>query len=104
VTGGWCDIIVLNEHAPTEDKGDNMKHSFYGELECVSDQFLKYHMKILLGVLNSKAGRENIFKPTVVNDRLHEISNDIGVRVVNFVTSKNLIVTQEYSVSTLQRS
>jgi hypothetical protein len=43
-------------------------------------------MKIL-GDFNAKVGREGIFKPTVGNERPHEISNDNGVRVVNFATS-----------------
>ena len=37
-------------------------------------------------------GRENIFKPTIGNDSLHEVSNDNGVRIVNFAASKNLVV------------
>jgi endonuclease/exonuclease/phosphatase family metal-dependent hydrolase len=49
-------------------------------------------MKILLGDFNAKEGREDIFKPAIGNKSLHEISNDNGVRVVNFATSKNLIV------------
>jgi hypothetical protein len=32
--GRWCDI-VLNVHAPTEDKTDDMKVRFYEELEHV---------------------------------------------------------------------
>jgi hypothetical protein len=27
--GRWCDIIVLNVHAITEDKDDNIKDSFH---------------------------------------------------------------------------
>jgi endonuclease/exonuclease/phosphatase family metal-dependent hydrolase len=49
-------------------------------------------MKILLGDFNAKVGREDIFKPIIGNESLHEASNDNGVRVVNFATSKNLIV------------
>jgi hypothetical protein len=49
-------------------------------------------MKILLGDFNAKVGRENIFTPTMGNKSLHEISNDNGVRVVEFSTSKNLVV------------
>jgi hypothetical protein len=49
-------------------------------------------MKILLGYFNAKVGREDIFKPTIGNHSLHEISNDNGVRLVNFVTSRNLTV------------
>jgi hypothetical protein len=37
-------------------------------------------------------GRESIFKPTVGNESLHQESNDNGVRLVNFATSKNLAV------------
>jgi exonuclease III len=71
-------------------KLDDVKDSFYEELERVFDKFHKYHMKILLGDFNSKVGREDIFKPTIGNESLHEISNDNGVRLVNFATTKNL--------------
>jgi exonuclease III len=86
--GRWCHIIVLNVHASTEDKTDDVKGSFYDELERVFDKFLKYHMKILLGDFNVKVGKEDIFKQTIGNESLHEISNDNGVRLVNFATSK----------------
>jgi hypothetical protein len=79
-------------HAPTEDKDDDIKDSFYEELDQVFDQFPRYHMKNLLGDFNAKVGKEDIFKPTVGNDSLHEATNDNGVRVVNFATSKNVIV------------
>ena len=49
-------------------------------------------MKMLLGDFNAKVGRENIFKPTNGQESLHQDSNDNGVRLVNFVTSKNLVV------------
>ena len=39
-----------------------------------------------------KVGRENIFKPTIGNESLHQDSNDNGIRIVNFATSKNLVV------------
>jgi hypothetical protein len=49
-------------------------------------------MKIILGDFNAKVGRENILKPTIGNESLYSISNDTGVRVVNFATSENLVV------------
>jgi hypothetical protein len=90
--GRWCHIIVLNVHGPTEDKIDEVKESFHEELERVFDKFPKYHIRILLGDFNAKAGREDISKPTIGNESLHEISNDNGIRVANFATSKNLRV------------
>jgi hypothetical protein len=56
--GPWCHVIVLNVHAPTEDKTDDVKDSFYKGLERVFDKFPKYHMKILLGDFNAKLGRK----------------------------------------------
>jgi hypothetical protein len=47
---------------------------------------------MLLGYFSAKVGKEDIFKPTIVNENSHDISNDNGVRLVNFATSKNLIV------------
>jgi hypothetical protein len=84
--GRWCHIVVLNIHAPTKDKIDDVKDRCYKELERVFDKFPKYHMKILLGDFNAKIGSKDIFTPTIGNESLHEI------RVVNFATSKNLRV------------
>jgi len=86
--GRWLHIIVVNVHAPSEE----LKDSFYEELEEVFDHFPKYHMKILLGDFNAKIGREDIFKPIIGQESLHQDSNDNGVRIVNFATSQNLVV------------
>jgi hypothetical protein len=45
-----------------------------------------------LGDFNVKVGMEDISKPTIGNESSHKISNDNGIRVVNFATSKNLVV------------
>ena len=37
-------------------------------------------------------GRENIFKQTIENESIYQDSNDNEVRIVNFATSKNLLV------------
>jgi len=40
VIGHWCNIIVLNVYAPSEEKSDDSKDSFYEELEQVFIIFL----------------------------------------------------------------
>jgi hypothetical protein len=47
--GRWYYIIVLNVHAPTENKIDDVKDTLYEDLERVWDKFLKYVTKVLLG-------------------------------------------------------
>jgi len=65
---------------------------FYEELEQLFDHFPKQHMKMLLGDFNVKVERENIFKPTIGQESFHQDNNENGVRLVNFATSKNLVV------------
>jgi hypothetical protein len=45
----------------------------YKELERVFNKFSKYHSKILLGHFTAKVGKEDIFKPTIGNENLHEL-------------------------------
>ena len=90
--GRLRNIIPVNVHAPSEEKSEESKDRFFEELEQVFDHFPKYHIKILLGDFNAKMGRESIFKPTIGQESLHQDSNDNGVRLVKFATSKNLVV------------
>jgi hypothetical protein len=90
--GRWCNIIVLDVHALCENESDDVKDCFYEKLRHAFDQFPRYDTKILLGDFNAKVGREDIFKLSIGNGRSHKISNSNGARVVNFATSKNLLV------------
>jgi hypothetical protein len=80
--GCWFHVIVLNVHAPAEDKIDDVKGSFYEELEDIFDKFPKYHTKYLLGDFNAKEGREEIFKPKTGNESLHDIGHNNGMASV----------------------
>jgi hypothetical protein len=80
--GRWCHIIVLNVHATIEDKTGDVKDSFYEELARV----------FAVRRFQCQNRVERHFKPTIGNESLHEISNNNGVRLVNFATSKNLTV------------
>ena len=79
-------------HAPSEEKSFYSKELFCEEFEEVFCHFPNYHMKIQLGDLNAKVERENIFKTTIGNESLHQDSSDSGFRIVNFDTSKSLVV------------
>jgi hypothetical protein len=67
-------------HTPRKDTSDDIRDSFYEELGQVFEN---------VGGIIMKVGREDIFKLKIGKDSSHEISNDNGVRVVKFATSKN---------------
>jgi dihydroorotase len=56
--------IVLNVHASTQDKTDDLKDSFCEQLEYVFDTFPKYHKQILLDIM------EDISKARIGNESL----------------------------------
>jgi hypothetical protein len=76
-------------HAPCEDKSDGVGDNFYEQLGLAFDQLPRYNTKKMLGDFNAKVDREDIFKQIIGNESAHENSNDNGVIVVNFATSKN---------------
>jgi len=87
-----CNIIAVIVHESSEEKSEESKDSFHEELEQMLDHIPTYHMKMLLGDINAKLRRENILKPTTGHESFHQDSNDNGVRLVNFATSKILVV------------
>lgn len=92
VVNKWYNLNIVNAHGPTEDKESEVKETFYAELDRIFDSLSSYDANILLGDLNAKIGREEIYKATVGCESLHEISNDNGIRITNFAISKNLII------------
>ena len=56
VRGRWCNVVVWNVHAPSDNRSDDSKDSLYAELVQVSDHSSKHNMKILLGDFNAKWG------------------------------------------------
>jgi hypothetical protein len=61
-------------------------------LQQVFDDFPEHHMKILSGDFSAKGERENIFKQTMKNESLHQVGKDNIIKIINFTTSKNLVV------------
>ena len=39
--GHRCNIVILNVHAPSEEKSDDSEDSFYEELDHILDHFPK---------------------------------------------------------------
>jgi len=54
--GNWCDVIVMNAHAPTDDECGDSKDSSCEELEQVFDNFPKYHKNSVS--FHKEVGRE----------------------------------------------
>lgn len=89
-------VIIFSCHAPTEEKDGKTKDIFYDELEQVYNDTPRYAIKIILGDMNAKIERENIYRPTIGKESLHSISNDNGARLIHFAMSNGIIISSTY--------
>jgi endonuclease/exonuclease/phosphatase family metal-dependent hydrolase len=48
--------------------------------------------KIIIGDLNAKIGQEEIFKLIIEKYSLHNISNDNGIRAIDFASTHNMVI------------
>jgi len=68
----------------------------YGDLETVYNRLPLHCVKMIVGDLNAKVGKESRFRPTIGPDSFHNISNENGIRLVNFACSEDLIMSNAY--------
>jgi len=92
----WFNIILINCYAPTEDKDEETKNDFFKQLEALYDTIPQNMVKIVLGGFNAKIEKEIDYKPTIGQQSLHNDSNDNGVRVISFATSKGMNISSTF--------
>uniref|UniRef100_A0A8D9E0P6 Craniofacial development protein 2 n=1 Tax=Cacopsylla melanoneura TaxID=428564 RepID=A0A8D9E0P6_9HEMI len=74
-----------------------MKDQFYQDLENLMTSLPTYDIKIMMGDANAKIGREECWKDVVGTNSLHSITNDNGLRLIHFASSRNMnIVSTQF--------
>ncbi|XP_029348373.1 uncharacterized protein LOC100575877 [Acyrthosiphon pisum] len=86
------DIVFINVHAPTEDKSQQEKEKFYTEIEQLLEGISNSKIKIVLGDMNAKIGKERSYRPTIGTHSLHEMTNGNGTKLVDIAIGKGLKV------------
>ena len=92
IKGKFFNYSIINIHAPTEDKEDNDKDSFYELLNKVYDSCPKHDVKMVIGDANAQVGKEQEFCPTIGRNSIHETTNNNGERLIDFAASRNQII------------
>ena len=89
----FFNISLICAHAPTNDKDDDVKDTFYANLEDIYDRCPSHDVKIVLGDFNGKIGRESFFSPTIGQFSLHHTTNNNGKRLIDFAMGRNMVVS-----------
>ena len=83
-------MTLINIYAPTKDKEDEIKEQFYEELQRTQDREPKHDVKIIIGDMNAKLGKEKVFSQVIGRNTLHSISNVNGEMVANYAISNGM--------------
>jgi len=72
----WFSCSLINVHAPTNEKTEEIKEEFYNLLEQNINQIARSDIKIILGDFNAKVGKESSYTPTIGNGSSHNETNN----------------------------
>lgn len=80
-------------HAPTEIGEENTKDIVYDDLSQTYDKLPGNAIKLVLGDINTKCGRETHYMPMIGREILQEISNGNGLLLISFAVEIDMIVS-----------
>jgi len=92
IKGKFHNIIFVNVYTPTEDTEDEIIDEFYETLQSVCDEIPKHDAIITLGDFNAKLVKEQLYKDVIGRHSLHEVTNNNGLRLVQYATINNFKV------------
>ena len=93
IAAKFFNITIINVHCPTEDKELEEKETFYQKLEDIYNQAPRNDIKIIIGDMNAKVGKEQEFMGTIGRHSLHNTTNENGMLLIDFAASKNMIIS-----------
>jgi len=83
---------LINVHAPTNKKTEEVKEEFYNLLKQNIIQIANSDIEIILGDFNAKVDKEDIYKPSIGSESLHNETNNNRIKMIQFAISKDFIV------------
>jgi len=87
------DLVIICTYAPTETADEEIKNVFYDSLESTYDSLPNHYVKIIMGDLNAQIVQEEIYKHTIGKHSLHKRSNNNGLKLINFASSRGMSIS-----------
>jgi endonuclease/exonuclease/phosphatase family metal-dependent hydrolase len=92
IKGKLHDISIVNVHAPTEEKDEEVKELFHEKLQTIVDCIPKLDMTLIMGDFNAQVGTEARFTQVAGKHTLHERTNGNRELTANSAIENDMIV------------
>ncbi|PNF42868.1 hypothetical protein B7P43_G13088 [Cryptotermes secundus] len=89
-------MTLMNVYAPIEEKEEEVKDYFYQQTEGTYGSIPSNDIKVILGDLTAKIGKEKEYRGVTGIETLHDTTNRNGIKLTDFAESKNLIISSTY--------
>ncbi|XP_067619871.1 craniofacial development protein 2-like [Eurosta solidaginis] len=89
----FFNISFICAHTPTEEKDDEVKYTFYEQLERTYQRWPRHDIQVVLGDFNARVGKEGVFGPTVGKFSLHNETSPNGLRLIDFAGARNMVIS-----------
>jgi mRNA deadenylase 3'-5' endonuclease subunit Ccr4 len=90
--GKFFNNSLICAHVLTQDKGEYIKSVFYEKLDRLHPQTRKHYIKIIVGDMNAKIGKDPRV-PYVGHHSLHDEFNTNGIMMTDFAVTRKLVIS-----------
>jgi hypothetical protein len=88
--------IYTSSFAPTNDSKEEAKDQFYEQVERAYAACPSHDVKLVIGEVNAKVGRETVRQSTIGKYSLHERTHENGLRLVDFAAGRQMAIKSTY--------
>ena len=92
VKGKHINTTIIQCYAPTNDSEDEKKDTFYEQLQAEIENIPRHEMKIVMGDLNAKVGKDNTNHERAMGKEGCGNINDNGERLLEVCTGYDLVI------------
>uniref|UniRef100_A0A8D8C8R8 Craniofacial development protein 2 n=1 Tax=Culex pipiens TaxID=7175 RepID=A0A8D8C8R8_CULPI len=96
IKGRFFNLSIINVHSPHMGSDADDKDAFYELLDREYRKCPKHDVKIVIGDLNAQVGQEEEFRPVIGRFSAHQQTNENGLRLIDFATSRNMAIRSTF--------
>jgi len=96
IKGRFNNLSIISARAATEEKTDEEKEKFYEDLQTIHNKIPKHDIVIILGDMDAKIGKEDVYQNVAGKHTLHEITNRNVEWVCEYAIANNMKIISIY--------